>query len=93
MTAVRKKGIRVIFLSNRMNENLKPTRSNLKSLGVLDPRDLFLLREDKSDTKQIRRTEVMNGTGRMKKVGLKWLDIWAIRWVIFQMTVWLILEK
>ena len=69
LTAVRKKGIRVIFLSNRMNENLKPTRSNLKSLGVLDPRDLFLLREDKSDTKQIRRTEVMNGTGRMKKVG------------------------
>ena len=77
-----------------MNENLKPTRSNLKSLGVLDPRDLFLLREDKSDTKQIRRTEVMNGTGRMKRfIHLKWLDIWAIRWVIFQMTVWLILEK
>ena len=69
LIAVRKKGVRVIFLSNRMNNNLKPTQGNLEALGVLDPSDLFLLRENKSDTKEIRRKEVLEGTGRMKEVG------------------------
>jgi 5'-nucleotidase (lipoprotein e(P4) family) len=69
LNAVRKKGVRVIFLSNRMNSNLKPTRGNLEALGVLDPSDLFLLRENKSDTKEIRRKEVLAGKGRMKEIG------------------------
>ena len=69
LIAVRKKGVRVIFLSNRMNSNLKPTQGNLEALGVLDPSDLFLLRENKSDTKEIRRKEVSEGTGRMKEIG------------------------
>lgn len=69
LKAVRKKGVRIIFLSNRMNSNLKPTRGNLRTLGVLDPKDLFLLRLDKNDLKEVRRKEVTNGTGRMKKHG------------------------
>ena len=66
---VRNKKIQVVFLSNRMAENLKPTKANLKSLGVLNRGDIFLLRQNKSDTKEIRRQEVLNGTGRMEKVG------------------------
>ena len=69
LSAVRKKGVRVVFLSNRMNDNLEPTRENLRLLGVLDSKDLFLLRLDKDDLKEVRRKEVTDGTGRMKKVG------------------------
>ena len=69
LSTVRKNGVRVVFLSNRMNDNLKPTRGNLQALKVLDPRDLFLLRLDKDDLKEVRRKEVTDGTGRMKKVG------------------------
>ena len=69
LSTVRKKGVRVVFLSNRMNHNLEPTRGNLQALGVLDPKDLFLLRLDKNDLKEVRRKEVTDGTGRMKKVG------------------------
>ena len=69
LSTVRKKEVRVVFLSNRMNHNLEPTRENLRLLGVLDPDDLFLLRLDKDDLKEVRRKEVMEGTGRMKKIG------------------------
>ena len=69
LKAVRKKGVRVVFVSNRMNENLEPTRRNLLALEVLAPNDLFLLRLDKNDLKEVRRKEVTDGTGRMKKVG------------------------
>jgi len=69
LNAMRKNGVRVVFLSNRMNDNLKPTRENLRLLGVLDPKDLFLLRLDKNDLKEVRRNEVTQGTGRMKKIG------------------------
>ena len=61
--------IRIIFISNRMNDNLKPTQENLLDLGVLSPSDVFLLRENKSDTKEKRRAEVLEGTGRMSKIG------------------------
>ena len=69
LKALRKKRVRVVFLSNRMNHNLEPTRENLRLLGVLDPDDLFLLRLDKNDLKEVRRKEVTDGTGRMKKIG------------------------
>jgi 5'-nucleotidase (lipoprotein e(P4) family) len=69
LSFLRKHPVRVIFLSNRMNENLEPTKSNLRKLGVLGKDDLFLLRMDKQDTKIIRRAEITNGTGRMKKTG------------------------
>lgn len=69
LASVRKHGVRIIFLSNRMETNLEPTKRNLQALGVLAPKDLFLLRRDKADTKEIRRKEVFNGVGRMKQVG------------------------
>ena len=69
LNAMRQNSVRVVFLSNRMNDNLKPTRENLRLLGVLDPKDLFLLRLDKNDLKEVRRNEVTQGTGRMKKIG------------------------
>ena len=65
----RKLGLQVVYLSNRMHANVKPTRQNLRALGVLDPEDLFLLRRNKQDTKEIRRTEVVSGKGRMKETG------------------------
>jgi 5'-nucleotidase (lipoprotein e(P4) family) len=65
----RKLGLQVVYLSNRMHANLKPTRQNLRALGVLDPEGLFLLRRNKEDTKEIRRSEVVSGKGRMKEIG------------------------
>lgn len=62
-------GITVVFMSNRMHHNLQPTIENLKGLKVWDKKDLFLLREDKQDTKDLRRKEVLEGKGRMNKVG------------------------
>ena len=56
---LRKQPVRLIFLSNRMNENLAPTKSNLRKLGVLRADDLFLLRIDKPDTKIKRRSEII----------------------------------
>ena len=66
---VRELGIKVVFLSNRMHANLKPTKENLRSLGVLSEKDLFLLRRDNSDTKEIRRAEILSGTGRISEIG------------------------
>jgi 5'-nucleotidase (lipoprotein e(P4) family) len=66
---LRKQPVRLIFLSNRMNENLAATKSNLRKLGVLKADDLFLLRIDKQDTKIKRRAEITGGKARMKKAG------------------------
>ena len=66
---VRELGIKVVFLSNRMHANLKPTKENLRTLGVLSEKDLFLLRRDNSDTKEIRRAEILSGTGRISEIG------------------------
>ena len=37
LSTVRKKGVRVVFLSNRMNHNLEPTRGNLHCLLYTSP--------------------------------------------------------
>ena len=65
----RELGLKLVFLSNRMHSNLNPTKENLKALGVLDPSDIFLLRRNKADTKEIRRNEVLQGKGRLKGLG------------------------
>jgi predicted secreted acid phosphatase len=52
-----------------MNQNLKPTQENLLKLDVLKPKDIFLLRQNKLDTKEKRRAEVLEGRGRMEKFG------------------------
>jgi len=62
-------GGRIIYISNRMAEREAATRTNLESLGILDMDDVFLLRLEKADTKDIRRQESILGTGRMQEIG------------------------
>ena len=66
---VRKTNVRIIFLSNRMAKNKLPTIENMKALEINEEDDIFMLRIDKPDKKHIRRTEIINGTGRMEEVG------------------------
>ncbi len=59
----------IIFLSNRMAKNEKPTIENMKRLNIYDEKDIFLLRIDKADKKHVRRNEVTSGTGRLEQAG------------------------
>ena len=52
-----------------MHKNLKPTIANMKKLDVVSSNDIFLLRLDKKDKKNIRRNEVINGNGRLSEFG------------------------
>ena len=63
------KNSKIIYISNRMDKNLIPTKENMNDLGILYDDDLFLLRLGKEDTKVVRRDEVFNGTGRMLNHG------------------------
>ena len=60
---------KIIYISNRMNKNLLPTKENMKDLGIFFDDDIFLLRLDKEDTKVVRRNEALNGIGRMEQHG------------------------
>ena len=62
-------GSKIIYISNRMNKNLVATKNNMNELGILFDDDIFLLRLDKEDTKVVRRSEVLNGKGRMEEYG------------------------
>lgn len=62
----RKKGVQLIFISNRMDRRTEETKRNMQKLGLLGGDDIFLLRLDREDTKIIRRNEVYDQTGRMK---------------------------
>ena len=64
---LRKNNIQIIFISNRMHARLKSTKNNMKKLGSFSEHDIYLLRKDKSDKKQIRRNEVFSATGRMNE--------------------------
>ena len=64
---LRKNNIQIIFISNRMHARLKSTKNNMKKLGIFSEYDIYLLRKDKSDKKQIRRNEVFSATGRMNE--------------------------
>ena len=66
---VRETKVKIIFLSNRMHKNLKPTISNMNELGVVNKNDIFLLRLDKEDKKHVRRNEITSGVGRFKEIG------------------------
>ena len=67
--SIRKTNVRIIFLSNRMAINELPTIENMKRLNIYNDEDIFLLRIDKADKKDIRRAEVINGIGRMETIG------------------------
>ncbi|MDB4126197.1 hypothetical protein N9597_02800 [Candidatus Marinimicrobia bacterium] len=61
--------IQIIFLSNRMHVNLEPTINNMKKLNIVEEKDIFLLRKDRADKKNIRRDEIILGKNRMVEVG------------------------
>jgi len=63
---IRDNNIQVIFLSNRMDKRVEETKNNLKKLDVFSDNDIYLLRLDKADKKNVRRAEIFNSTGRMK---------------------------
>ena len=63
------KNARIIYISNRSAETLEATKNNMYKLGIYFKEDIFLLRKDKSDTKILRRKEVLEGLGRMEAYG------------------------
>ena len=67
--SVRTTETKLIFLSNRMAKNELPTMNNMIALDIYEEDDIFLLRIDKPDKKYVRRSEVLNGTGRFKEIG------------------------
>jgi len=66
---VRDLGVQLIFISNRMDERLESTKKNMMKSGVYHNDDIYLLRLDKKDKKNIRRDEVFKGTNRMSAYG------------------------
>ena len=66
---LRKLDIQIIFISNRMHVRLDATKENLIKLGVYNENDIYLLRLNKKDKKNIRRNEVFNGIDRMEEYG------------------------
>jgi len=66
---VRELGIQLIFISNRMDERLEATKENMTQLNVYDKKDIYLLRLNKEDKKDIRRKEVVEGINRMTEYG------------------------
>ncbi|SVB21925.1 uncharacterized protein METZ01_LOCUS174779 [marine metagenome] len=67
---------RIIFISNRYARNTEPSRSNLQKLGIAWDNDIYLLRKDRADLKNIRQKEVLKGTGRMKEHGAHKVLAW-----------------
>ena len=68
---IRKMNIQVVFISNRMNARLSSTIKNMKKLGIYSEKDIYMLRVDRKDKKNIRRNEVYSGTKRMEVYGPK----------------------
>ena len=66
---VRELGIQLIFISNRMDERLEATKENMIKLDIYNEKDIYLLRLDKKDKKNIRRKEVLEGINRMAEYG------------------------
>ena len=60
---------RIVYISNRSETTLEATQNNMKKLGIYFENDIFLLRQNKSDTKVLRRKEVLNGINRMALYG------------------------
>ena len=59
----------IVFISNRNISFEAATVENLKLRDMWSEEDLILCRKEKSDTKEIRRNEVVTGTGRCSGTG------------------------
>ena len=71
MIQKKNKKAKIIYISNRDHITLKATKNNMKQLGIYFEDDIYLLKKDETDTKIIRREEVLKGTGRMESHGAK----------------------
>ena len=69
ISLLREYNIKIIFISNRMHERLKATKNNMRKLNIFSDNDIYLLRKDKQDKKDVRREEIYTATGRMKNQG------------------------
>jgi len=69
ISLLRENKIQIIFISNRMHERLEATKNNMNKLNIFSDKDIYLLRKDKQDKKDIRRKEIYTSTGRMEKKG------------------------
>lgn len=67
---------RIIFISNRYARNTAHSRANVNQLGLGAKSDIYLLRKDRNDRKNIRRDEVLKGTGRMQPHGPQRVLAW-----------------
>ena len=66
---LRKFDVQIIFISNRMHERLRETKNNMINLNIYSKDDIYLLRKDKKDKKDIRRNEIYTSSGRMDGLG------------------------
>lgn len=59
----------IAFITNREATQEAPTIRNLQAYGLWRDGDVILCRRDRSDSKEIRRQEVRQGTGRCEGLG------------------------
>ncbi|NIT60622.1 MAG: hypothetical protein GWN00_31795 [Aliifodinibius sp.] len=59
----------VVYITNRDTALEEATRNNLKKADLWREGDVLLCRRDKQDTKEVRRQEVITGTGRLEGQG------------------------
>lgn len=63
----------VVYITNRNAPLEESTRNNLQKVGLWREGDVLLCQKGKEDTKEIRRNEVMLGTGRCDGMGKRTL--------------------
>lgn len=59
----------VVYITNRNAPLEEATRNNLQKAGLWQDGDVLLCQQSKEDTKEIRRNEVISGTGRCEGMG------------------------
>ena len=67
---------RIIFISNRYARNTDHSRANVNQLGLGAKSDIYLLRKDHNDRKNLRRAEVLQGKGRIESHGPQKVLAW-----------------
>lgn len=61
----------VAFITNRDAKLDPATEGNLKALGLWGDGDVLMGRRERADTKEVRRQEVITGTGRCEGLGTR----------------------
>lgn len=63
----------VVYITNRNGPLEEATRNNLQKTGLWQEGDVLLCQQSRQDTKEIRRNEVIQGTGRCEGLGKRTL--------------------